>query len=459
MLQGGNPLTVGVGIVIEVIRKNNSDYDPETLGGPDSPPTNHDPIYLGTLLRLFAKHVPDFMELILSSKHTVYEDGMPKIVERGQLSSPWGTKIEPLGFDRFKTCELMAELLHCSNMVLLNEVGGEEYVRERDAVRDKLRAQGAFSSREGESGHEFNDSTTEFANGISPSALGSGSPDDIRRLEIANATEEDGFEDVASSGVLVDDVKDDFDEKPENEEQKTSGSEAFANVPPHAPTLGLSDDLVDEPLTPPKSEPNPLDQDSVPPTSQPQSADPASPTASGLTEKVEDFKIENESQKPSESKETHEGNRPTPVVDTSTGQVQAKSTSTTGGGSPAALSPHSDDTPAPLFESKKADPAADTQAAEEKSPVPSVTDLAAEGVSAPEPVVLENNQQFGDHVQIDTNGQPVVGDFLKIKFVENQVVPTILVCILIFLIGVSYKADLFFFLGFLFPLSLEQFPS
>ena len=28
MLKGGNPLTVGGGIIIEVIRKNNSDYDP-----------------------------------------------------------------------------------------------------------------------------------------------------------------------------------------------------------------------------------------------------------------------------------------------------------------------------------------------------------------------------------------------------------------------------------------------
>lgn len=436
MLQGGNPLTVGVGIVIEVIRKNNSDYDPETLGGPDSAPTNHDPIYLGTLLRLFAKRVPEFMELILSSKHTVYEDGMPKIVERGQLSSPWGTKIEPLGFDRFKTCELMAELLHCSNMVLLNEVGGEEYVQQRDAVRDKLRAQGTFSPREGESGNEFNDSTAEFANGISPSALGSGSPDDIRRLEIANATEEDGYEDVASSGVLIDDVKDDFDEKPENEKQKTSGSEAFTNVPPHAPTLGLSDDLVDEPLTPPKSESKPQEQDFVPPSSQSKSTDPESPTTSGLTEKVEDIKIENESQKPSESKESHDTNRPASVVDTSTNlpsEAQAESTPTASGSSPVPLSPHSDDTPAPLFESKKADPVADTQSSEqagkEKSPVPSVTDLAAEGVSAPEPVVVDNNQQFGEHVQIDTNGQPVVGDFLKIKFVENQVVPTILVCV------------------------------
>lgn len=38
MLQGGNPLTVGVGIVIEVIRKNNSDYDPDQGHNPDSPP-------------------------------------------------------------------------------------------------------------------------------------------------------------------------------------------------------------------------------------------------------------------------------------------------------------------------------------------------------------------------------------------------------------------------------------
>lgn len=431
MLQGGNPLTVGVGIVIEVIRKNNSDYDPETLGGPDSAPTNHDPIYLGTLLRLFAKHVPDFMELILSSKHTVYEDGMPKIVERDRLNSPWGTKIEPLGFDRFKTCELMAELLHCSNMGLLNEVGGEEYVRQRDAVRDRLRAQGAFLQGEGDSGNEFTDTTAEFANGISPSALGSGSPDDLRRLEVANASEEDGFEDVASSGILVDDVKDDFDEKPENEKQETSGSEAFTNIPPHAPTLGLSDDFVDEPLTPPKSESKSHDQDPVPPSSQTQSTDPTSPTASGLTEKVEGFKIENESQKPSESKESQNTNTPTSAIDTSTtpsGETKAESAPTASDNSPAALSPHPDDTPAPLFGSNKANPASDNQssaqAGKEKSPVPSVTELAAEGVSAPEPVIVADNDQ---HVQMDTNGQPVVGDFLKVKFVENHVVPTILV--------------------------------
>ena len=139
MLQGGNPLTVGVGIVIEVIRKNNSDYDPENVGGPDSIPTTYDPIYLGTLLRLFADRIPDFMNLILSSKHNVIdENGKVHAVERGQLNSAWGAKIEPLGFDRFKTCELMAELLHCSNMGLLNEPGSEDFVRQRDAERERL---------------------------------------------------------------------------------------------------------------------------------------------------------------------------------------------------------------------------------------------------------------------------------------------------------------------------------
>jgi hypothetical protein len=35
---------------IEVIRKNNSDYDPESLGGPDTMLSTYDPIYLGTAL-------------------------------------------------------------------------------------------------------------------------------------------------------------------------------------------------------------------------------------------------------------------------------------------------------------------------------------------------------------------------------------------------------------------------
>jgi SIT4-associating protein SAP185/190 len=196
MLQGGNPLTVGVGIVIEVIRKNNSDYDPDQGHNPDALPTNHDPIYLGTLLRLFAQHVPDFMELILNTKHTVTKGEVTSFVERGQLKSAWGTQIEPLGFDRFKTCELMAELLHCSNMGLLNERGSEEFIRARDAERERLREAGAFlSTKQSEdSAVDISASSSRFENAFTPSASTS-----TEELRIANLNDEDGFEKVAVS--------------------------------------------------------------------------------------------------------------------------------------------------------------------------------------------------------------------------------------------------------------------
>ncbi|KIV98046.1 hypothetical protein PV10_01738 [Exophiala mesophila] len=199
MLQGGNPLTVGVGIVIEVIRKNNSDYDPDQGHHQDTPPTNHDPIYLGTLLRLFAQNVPNFMDLILSSKHTVTKGEEMSVVERGHLKSAWGTQIEPLGFDRFKTCELMAELLHCSNMGLLNERGSEEYIRERDAERELLRAQGAFASpkQSDDSTIDISAASSRFENAFTPSVTAS-----TEELRIANNIEEDGFEKVAVSEAL-----------------------------------------------------------------------------------------------------------------------------------------------------------------------------------------------------------------------------------------------------------------
>ena len=76
MLRGGNPLTVGVGIIIEVIRKNNSDYDLENQIGPV--PKNSDPIYLGTLLRQFAKHIPQFMELVHNPNHAVLNKTVPR---------------------------------------------------------------------------------------------------------------------------------------------------------------------------------------------------------------------------------------------------------------------------------------------------------------------------------------------------------------------------------------------
>lgn len=417
MLQGGNPLTVGVGIIIEVIRKNNSDYDPENIGGPDSPPTTYDPIYLGTLLRLFADHIPDFMTLILSSKRTVNEGGQNKIVERGTLNTAWGTKIEPLGFDRFKTCELMAELLHCSNMGLLNEIGSEEYIHQRDAERERLRAQGAFDlHRDERSGIDYNDMTAGFGNG---SALGSGSPEDIRVLEVANVSEEDGFEDVGSSGILVDPIKE--GEEKTVGEKDVKPEEPFTDISSQSPRLDVSDEFVDEPLTEGKQS-----QESEKPgdhqaSSETQTQEPESPTASGLTDKVGQINIEGDSRGPDD---VQTAARDTTTEVASHGeQLQIKADAN------ASLSPRPEDTPAPLFSSQGENGGPEDQAASYGDALaPDTAQPVTEGAPALESLPTGFAQsRFDSLVQLEHNGQPVVGDYLKIQFVEHQVVPTILV--------------------------------
>lgn len=129
MLKGGYALANGVGIIIEIIRKNNSDYDilPVLYVTLEShPPTGRDPIYLGHLLRVFGERINEFNKILTR------EDVDAK------LKTPFG-EIEPLGFERFKICELIAELLHCSNMALLNDNRGFEIVKQRDEMRIKMK--------------------------------------------------------------------------------------------------------------------------------------------------------------------------------------------------------------------------------------------------------------------------------------------------------------------------------
>lgn len=129
MLQGGFALGNGVGIIIEIIRKNNSDYDilPVLYITLEShPPTGRDPIYLGHLLQVFGSRIDEFNKL-LTRPNTA-----------GPLRTTFG-EIEPLGFERFKICELIAELLHCSNMALLNDNKGFDVVRVRDVLRQKMK--------------------------------------------------------------------------------------------------------------------------------------------------------------------------------------------------------------------------------------------------------------------------------------------------------------------------------
>jgi SIT4-associating protein SAP185/190 len=223
MLGGGNALTVGVGIVIEVIRKNNSDYDPDVGSEASSIPSSRDPIYLGTLLRLFAQNVPDFVHLIMNAP-----------AQKRRIDSTFGGKIEPLGFDRFKTCELMAELLHCSNMGLLNEPGSEDVISARDAERQRLRAEGRLSPNRGEEASQLEDMSLR---------ANQSSPEENRKLEITNISDDDGFEEVEPSREMSEDTSHEF----------VKAEEEIAPAAPSAPLIDKDDDdFVDEPLSSPR---------------------------------------------------------------------------------------------------------------------------------------------------------------------------------------------------------------
>ncbi|KAF8979145.1 hypothetical protein BGZ46_005763 [Entomortierella lignicola] len=97
----------GVTIFIELIRRNNSDYDIEPL-----PPGSTEPIReavdLSDLLKVLASRIEDFKNLLI----------VPRSVT-GPIETSIGMQT-PLGFERLKICEMFAELLHCSNMAILN---------------------------------------------------------------------------------------------------------------------------------------------------------------------------------------------------------------------------------------------------------------------------------------------------------------------------------------------------
>ena len=488
MLRGGNPLTVGVGIVIEVIRKNNSDYDPDVGAGQDLAPSSSDPIYLGTLLRLFAKHVPDFTELILSPNHTVSDGNTTVVVKRKELRVAFGASIEPLGFDRFKTCELMAELLHCSNMGLLNERGSEAFVKQRDLEREKLKAEGSLlKNREPQSAvTEFSEDSTGYQNGGSPLGLGSGSPEEIRKLEVANSAEDDGFEDVGTSGDLSDEIKDDFDEKSPFE-LESNVAQSVSPIRPIKPRLDLDEEFVDEPLTSPRLEP--LEDTEFDVSSQPlpldvKASEPLSPTSavmSGVHELNLESHIDSAAGQPTASAQQP----PTGgLVEEITSQILPQLQTSTSDApplphrdrnllpsneplelsSPQGISPHPDDKPAPLFATRSDDVAVpvEPQSKPEESTHASGsqdtidTTLGEEGDSARSPIA-DNDQSFAPHIENDVDGQPIVGDFLKMMFVEHQVVPTILVRSTYF--PYSHYMLINSRQGFLFPVPLEQFSS
>lgn len=411
MLGGGNPLTCGVGIIIEVIRKNNSDYDPEGVDA-NAPPSCRDPIYLGTLLRLFADHVPDFMSLIMNST-----------AQKERLSSTFGDKIEPLGFDRFKTCELMAELLHCSNMGLLNEVGSEQFIAARDAQRQRLREEGRLIPARGV------DETPSSTEDLTMRTSQSSPAEERRKLEVMNiSADDDGFEEVSH------DTSDDVLELPD------------APAPTQAPTFSMLEkddaDFVDEPLSSPRLNFKDLDAEKRA-ESPPAFEDPDLVVAPlSPTKKAAQTGASKDQQSPpkpvTDEKEPQTSDK---SKDISTAELPALSTESS---VPKALdaadtlSPHPGDTPAPLFSSAtaKGDEAKDkTEQTSEPSPSPPKAEAAEDspaGANANETtgeisiIIAPASDSATPAEGASTAPRPVVGDYLKMQFVRQEVVPTIL---------------------------------
>ncbi|KAK0724343.1 SIT4 phosphatase-associated protein-domain-containing protein [Lasiosphaeris hirsuta] len=453
MLGGGNPLTCGVGIIIEVIRKNNSDYDPDGVES-GSIPSGRDPIYLGTLLRLFAEHVPDFMNLIMNAP-----------AQKDRLVSTFGNKIEPLGFDRFKTCELMAELLHCSNMGLLNEVGSEEFITARDTQRQRLRVEGRLHQARAE---EIPSSTEDLTMRTSHSSPA----EEVRRLEVTNSSvDDDGFEEVTHAA----------------DEDSSHGVEELPEVPASGPISSFldkdEDDFVDEPLSSPRLHVRELkekkdegqfdDRDLVvrplSPNKKSLAGKPQDPvptvTVEDVTEEAANLSIDGEkpeagssgaqqaeSERDGQSETSDQTGTPLLTPTTSESEPHpadllvaetVKEVAAALGG----MSPHPEDTPAPLF-STSGDSAVESSAADADVPVSedqeastkltetstvtltdvSTTELPATQTETGEVSVIIGNVSDPTTPIDDSpiNTKPVVGDYLKMQFVEYRVVPTIL---------------------------------
>ncbi|CAK7235014.1 sporulation-induced protein [Sporothrix bragantina] len=439
MLKGGNALTVGVGIVIEVIRKNNSDYDPDVGTEANSIPSSRDPIYLGTLLRMFAQNVPNFMQLMNNAP-----------AQKSRLNSTFGEKIEPLGFDRFKTCELMAELLHCSNMGLLNEVGSEELIAARDAHRKRLRAEGKLTGTRGE---EASPGTADMLTmTMSPA-------DEGRRLEVTNvsAADDDGFEEVTHAAGLGEDDASREVELPIRPPQSTPSfmekdEDDFVEEPLSSPRLKTHDDKVTSsddhhfddpellvaPLSPTKKKSAPVEgsaasaakddvegsDDFVTEATEPALGDEAkrmvpdlekgddsdssfmfTPTISSLSESLD---LNREARAPSPTPEST-----TPAANTPSEKPDEKT----------------DEAAAPATE-KPAETAADeTTEQSEKTTLEAANNGEAETEFGDASIIVTHQPSEAETAPVAPEvpvSDPVVGDFLKMQFVDHRVVPTIL---------------------------------
>jgi SIT4-associating protein SAP185/190 len=302
----------------------------------------------------------------------------------------------------------MAELLHCSNMALLNEKGAEAEVHRRDAERERLKAEGKLTPRKEVSAEaEFGTSvdSSGFHHARAPS-FDSDAPEEIKRNEAPNGAD-DEFENVNASEASDDEMKHVFDEK---EAESTKTPSKTGDV-----AKRLSQEAYPEPKSPRKDSAPP--KSPVKPDSRFTTEQADSPTSAGVTEKLESVDLHSDDTVMRDSP-NHE-----------TAQQEEEPKKTSDACHPEGLSPHPEDTPAPLFSSKHG------------SEQPFLTKLEHEASNHGQ---LETDESYTARAQepnddsaidedmlgpyvIDIDGRPVVGDLLKMMFVEHRVVPTILV--------------------------------
>ncbi|KAI9594283.1 SIT4 phosphatase-associated protein-domain-containing protein [Syncephalis fuscata] len=109
-------LVNGVAIFIELIRRNYNDMEDEDEDEAVLPPVD-----LSDLIRVLSARLPEFQQLLVRPK------SVPEPVD-----TTMGRRV-PLGFERLRVCELFAELLHLSNMTLLNIVPAQTTNANTDA--------------------------------------------------------------------------------------------------------------------------------------------------------------------------------------------------------------------------------------------------------------------------------------------------------------------------------------
>jgi len=379
------------------------------------------------------------MDLVLNvNNSTTNSEGTTVIRKRG-LKSAWGEKIEPLGFDRFKTCELMAELLHCSNMALLNERGAEAEVKKRDYERERLKAEGKLGlSKQEPSATDFGTSVDSagFHHAHAPS-ISDDSPEELRRLDVSNNAEEEDFEKVNTCDALAEEIQDEIDEKLE------LMGEPLERSPKVSPRLAPLDATAKidapeyaaekpRPLSPTKRSAGAAKSVTLPPplnsVHSQETAD--SPTSAGVTDKVSGLDLDHDIQMTSDEPLVHsskDDDDDEAALNDSIEPPQKDKTSPVD---------HPEDKPPPLFARKSHD-ATPPQPASETEQLPAnvqVHEVSPTLQPLPEEAQAEDAQgqgqqqeSFAPQYEVDNDGSPVVGDLLKVQFVEHKVVPTILV--------------------------------